>query len=167
MGTNYYRRHIPTEEELNKAHSALDSYINGKIWESEFTEIVNNINQEIHICKMSYGWKVLFDHNWGKLYSVSKKGLEDFLNEPNTYIQDEYGDKYTSEQFWEIVKQHNDNPKNKYTSKLYRELNNEPVVDYYCREYITRCKSELNIDTNGETDFEIDGLRFAVFSDFS
>lgn len=166
MGTNYYRKRILTEEELNKTHSALDSYINGKIWESEFIEIVNNIIQEIHICKISFGWKVLFDHNWGKLYTVNRKGLEDFLNEPNTLIEDEYGCKYTSEQFWEKVKNHNDNPKNKYTSKLYRELNHEPA-DYYCREYIDRCKSELNVDTDGEADFEVDGLRFAVFSNFS
>lgn len=166
MGTNYYRKHIISEEELNKAHKSLDQYINGKMCESEFTEIINNIIQEIHICKMSYGWKVLFDHNWGKLYDIGKKGLEDFLNEPNTYIENEYGDKYTAEQFWEIVKQHNDNPKNKYTSKLYRELNNEPV-DYYCREYVERCKKELQIDCGRESDFEVDGLRFAVFSDFS
>lgn len=167
MGTNYYRRRIPTEEELNKAYSALDSYINGKISNYEFTDIIDGIIEETHICKMSCGWKVLFDHNWGKLYTVNRKGLEDFLNEPNTFIEDEYGDKYTPEQFWEIVKSHNDNPRNKYTAKLYSELNNEPSDSYYCREFIARCKSELNIDTDGETDFEIDGLRFAVFSDFS
>ena len=166
MGTNYYRRHIPTEEELNKAHSALDSYINGKISNDDFTDIIDSIIGETHICKTSFGWKVLFDHNWGKLYTVNRKGLEDFLNEPNTLIEDEYGREYTPEQFWEIVKQHNDNPKNKWTSEAYREVHGEPV-DYYCREYVERCKSELNIDTGGETDFGVDGLRFAVFVDFS
>ena len=167
MGTNYYRRRIPTEEELSKLHSSLDKYIKGEIFESEFTDMVNDIIKETHICKMSYGWKVLFDHNWGKLYTVNRKGLEDFLNEPNTFISDEYGDKYTPEQFWEIVKSHNDHPKNIYTSKLYRELNNEYSDSYYCKEYIDRCRYDLHIDCGDETDFEIDGLRFAVFSDFS
>lgn len=167
MGTNYYRRRIPTEEELNKAHSALDSYINGKISNYDFTDIIDNIIEETHICKTSCGWKVLFDHNWGKLYNVSRKGLEDFLNEPNTLIEDEYGDQYTPEQFWEIVKSHNNNPRNKYTAKLYSELNNEPSDSYYCREYVERCKTELRIDCGHESDFEVDGLRFSVFSDFS
>lgn len=68
-----------------------------------------------------------------------------------------------------MVKKHNDNPKNIFTSKTYKEYDNynSSFSSRYCVEDINRCIIIFGIDSHGETDFEVDELRFAVFSNFS
>lgn len=70
MGTNYYRKNIPTEEDLKKMHRLIDE---GKLEsrrgyfgeeESEsVADVIEDCTKEVHICKMSYGWLTCFDHN--------------------------------------------------------------------------------------------------------
>lgn len=107
MGTNYYRRRIPTEKEREELHTLLDECMDGVTPDYEFRERFGQINEAVHICKTSCGWQVCFDHNWGKHYQPSRKELERFLSEPGTFIEDEYGDRFTPEEFWEIVEKHN------------------------------------------------------------
>lgn len=171
MGTNYYRIKTISKEDRENLHKKLDEVldIRGRVYIlTEEIEKVKN-ESEVHICKSSCGWQVNFDHNWGKYYQPNRKSLEAFLSEPNTWIEDEYGDKISYDDFWKFVKEHNENPRNRWTSKSYREDKNNMWVDdsIYCRTDIEKCKMMFGIDSNGETDFQVDGLRFAVFSDFS
>lgn len=166
MGTNYYRIRIPTEDDRENLHKKLDDFIDCKIQEYEFRDELEAICEEVHICKISCGWKVLFDHNWGKYYKPCKKELNEFLNAPNTVIEDEYGERFTPEEFWDIVKEHNSSRNNKWTSKSY-SLSRKNSYDCYSRERRERCIELFNIDPGYESDFFVDGLRFATFSDFS
>lgn len=166
MGTNYYRINIPTEDEREYLHEELDDCIDGKIQGYEFRDELEATLGKFHICKISCGWKVLFDHNWGTLYKPCKKELNEFLNTPNTIIEDEYGERFTPKEFWDIVEEHNSSRENKWTYKSYR-LSHKDSYDCYSSERRERCIEIFNIDPGYESDFFVDGLRFATFSDFS
>lgn len=170
MGTNYYRIKTISKEDRENLHKKLDEVldIRGRnyILTEELEEVKNR--SEIHICKSSCGWQINFDHNWGKYYQPNRKSLEEFLSETDTWIENEYGEKISYDDFWQLVKEHNENPRNRWTSKIYREEEQEGRnYAWYCKEDINRCKELFGIDSNGETDFEVYGLRFSVFSDFS
>lgn len=168
MGTNYYRKRIPTEAEREELHTLLDEYMDGVNSDHVFRERFEQINEEVHICKMSYGWQVCFDHNWGKYYQPNRKDLERFLSEPGTVIEDEYGKRFSPKEFWDLVKEHNSSKHNKFTSKTYREYEKRKgnTTYYLSKEDIKKAKHQFNIDIHDENDFLVDGLRFAVYSDF-
>ena len=171
MGTNYYRIKPITEEQRQELHKKLDTVLDnrGQKWDlEEALEIIEREHQT-HICKSSCGWQICFDHNWGKYYKPNRKSLEAFLSEKGTWIEDEYGEKISYEDFWDMVEKHNGNPHNSWTSKSYEEYerNNGRTYPKYCSEFIEKCKQAFGIDSHGETDFTVDGLRFAVYSDFS
>lgn len=172
MGTNYYRIKPISEERRKEIHRKLDNLLDDRIQNLDLEEAIEDAKKEnyTHICKFSFGWQVCFDHNWGKFYEPNRKSLEEFLSEEGTHIEDEYGDKITYDEFWDFVKNHNENPRNKWTSESYRkweEETNGRRFTNYCLDYIERCKMMFGIDSNGENDFTVDGLRFAVFSNFS
>lgn len=172
MGTNYYRIKPITEEQRQELHKKLDNVLDnrGQKWDlEEALEIIEKEHQT-HICKSSCGWQVCFDHNWGKFYHPNRKSLEEFLSEEGTWIEDEYGDSISYDDFWDFVKKHNENHRNKWTSESYRkweEETNGRRFPNYSFDDIQRCKMLFGIDSNGENDFTVDGLRFAVYSDFS
>lgn len=167
MGTNYYRVKPIPKEDRDKLHEMLDGVLDSKEYKYNLEEELERVlkENEVHICKTSLGWQVCFDHNWGKYYQPNRKSLEEFLSEPDTWVQDEYGKKYTCEEFWERVRVHNGNPHNNWTAKNYRE--HEGWHNVYRTDDMEKCKMMFGIDSDGETDFSVDGLRFAVFSDFS
>lgn len=171
MGTNYYRIKPITEEQRQELHKKLDNVLDNRNQKWDLEEALEIIEREhqTHICKSSCGWQINFDHNWGKYYQPNRRSLEEFLSEEGTWIEDEYGDKISYDEFWDMVKTHNEMQRNKWTSKTYREDKKNMWIDdsIYCRDSIEKCKMMFGIDSNGETDFEVDGLRFAVFSDFS
>lgn len=171
MGTNYYRIKPITEEQRQELHRRLDNVLDnrGQKWYlEEALEIIEREHQT-HICKSSCGWQVCFDHNWGKFYQPNRKSLEEFLSEEGTYIEDEYGDRISCDEFWDFVKKHNENPHNNWTSKSYREYEKSQGVWHrlYVDDNMEKCKMLFGIDSDGENDFTVDGLRFAVYSDFS
>lgn len=171
MGTNYYRiKEIP-KEKRKAIHDMLDSVLDRLAYKWALEEKIEEVDKEhrTHICKTSFGWQVCFDHNWGKYYQPNRKSLEQFLKEPNTHIEDEYGQIISPEEFWNIVDAHNSNPRNSWTSKTYEEYEekvNGRTFTKYGLVDIEQCKMFFGIDTHGETDFMVDGLRFAVYSDF-
>lgn len=83
---------------------------------------------------------------------------------------DEYGAKITPYEFWKMVDNHNKNVNNNWTSKTYREYElsnglNLMGHNSYGNE-IAQCEEKFKVDCHGESDFTVDGLRFAVYSDF-
>lgn len=177
MGTNYYRRHIITEEDINCLHKLIDErkFTSGYYSDEDnpyesAQSLINYLTGDgVHICKISCGWQVAFDHNWGKYYQPNRKSLEDFLNEPGTQIVDEYGDVLTSKEFWKIIDAHNANPRSRYTSSSYDEQMKKEYpyyTSYPCYEDRYKVKEKFNIDTKAD-DFTVDGLRFCVYTDFS
>lgn len=175
MGTNFYRVLKVTQRDKDKLKTLIDE---GKIlgideWSNEPVETVHSeihrLNERVHLCKRSRGWQICFDHNWGKYYLPSRKSITEFLSQPDTEIQDEYGEVYTVEEFWKEVDEHNANEHSRFTAKTYREWgeSQDPSWRYFpCYEHRKRVRRTFGIVTD-EDDFEVDGLRFAVYSDFS
>lgn len=170
MGTNYYRIKPISKEDRENLHKKLDEVLDVRGRDYILTEELEKVKNEseVHICKFSFGWQVCFDHNRGKYYQPNRKSIEEFLSEEGTWIENEYGDKISYDEFWDYVKKHNENPRNKWTSKSYREYEKSQGVWHrpYVDDNMEKCKILFGINRNGENDFTVDGLRFAVYSDF-
>ena len=64
MGTNYYLRRIPTEEDYNKiVYYAVKRDIYDDYDRENLFSIIHNLNRHIHLCKTSCGWYPLFEHH--------------------------------------------------------------------------------------------------------
>ena len=159
MGTNFYCKRIPTQDQLN---SIADLVVNEKI--DEAIERLHEVNKNIHLCKRSCGWQIGFDHNNGEYYQPTRKSLEEFLSQPDIEIFDEYNEKYTCEEFWKEIDTHNANPRNKWDSKKYMQAQNEPSWSI-CWSDIQNVKEIFGIETL-VNDFYNGGLRWNVFTDF-
>lgn len=172
MGTNYYKVYIPTEDEIDELQRDLTrlkeirkgiSDESAENVKDHMREILSRANK-VHICKKSWGWKTNFDHNWGKYYKPTKESIDAFLRSPDGYMIDEYGEIIDIDDFWKDTFERDAKP-DVYTSETYRKTH--PEEHYYlCRDDQRKVKELFGITTY-ENDFESDGLRFAVFSDFS
>ena len=161
MGTNFYCKRIPTQEQLN---SIAKLVVSKQI--DEAIDKLNEINEKIHICKCSCGWKVGFDHNNGEYYQPTRKSLEEFLLQPGMVIIDEYNNEYSYDEFWKEIDEHNANPRNIWDSKKFtQEITISDNSSYICLPDIRKVKELFNIDTS-YNDFYNGGLRWIVFSDF-
>lgn len=169
MSNNYYKVFIPTEEQINELQRCteeLQEIRNGT--PGDPNKIIDDMrdlldmNPPIHICKMSFGWKTGFDHNWGKYYDITRKSIDEFLRKSDGYLVDEYGEKVDVDDFWKLVDKRDSDPK-AYTSETYSKAMGEfPTYDGESRRKV---KEKFGIDTMWY-DFESDGLRFSTFSDF-
>ena len=161
MGTNFYCKRIPTQEQLN---SIAKLVVSKQI--DEAIDKLNEVNEKIHICKCSCGWQVGFDHNNGEYYEPTRKSLEEFLSQPGMVIIDEYNNEYSYDEFWKEIDEHNANPRNIWDSKKYmQEITISDNLSYVCLSDIREVKELFDIDTS-YNDFYNGGLRWIVFSDF-
>ena len=161
MGTNFYCKRIPTQEQLN---SIAKLVVSKQI--DEAIDKLNEVNEKIHICKCSCGWQVGFDHNNGEYYQPTRKSLEEFLSQPGMVIVDEYNNEYSYDEFWKEIDEHNANPRNIWDSKKYmQEITISDNLSYVCLSDIREVKELFDIDTS-YNDFYNGGLRWNVFSDF-
>ena len=71
---------------------------------------------EIHLGKSSCGWQFLFNHNYWKYYDYTQESIKTFMRSCE-YSMDEYGNKISVEEFWDLV----DKKKNGLTGKTYHE----------------------------------------------
>ena len=161
MGTNFYCKRIPTQEQLN---SIAKLVVSKQI--DEAIDKLNEVNEKIHICKCSCGWQVGFDHNNGEYYQPTRKSLEEFLSQPGMVIFDEYNNEYSYDEFWKEIDEHNANPRNIWDSKKFtQEITISDNSSYICLPDIRTVKELFDIDTS-YNDFYNGGLRWIVFSDF-
>lgn len=94
MGTNYYAKPKVTKELKSKMVAAIES--------NDFKEVGRLLPSEIHIGKSSAGWRFLFNHN-GWEYFKDIESMKDFLM--NCQIVDEYEMEISNEDFWQLVKE--------------------------------------------------------------
>ena len=161
MGTNFYCKRIPTQDQLK---SIADLVVNEKL--DEAIDKLQKISKKIHICKRSSGWQIGFDHNNGEYYQPTRKSLEEFLSQPDIVIFDEYNTEYTYEEFWKEIDEHNADPHNKWDSKKYIQGQNEPDYSWsICWSDILKVKELFGIDT-AYSDFYNGGLRWNIFTGF-
>jgi hypothetical protein len=160
MGTNFYCKHIPTEEEYNKMQEALTNQQLDKL-----EELLNEAKKEYHIGKRSYGWQFLFAphiklrvgfENSGKAVSPWENtlaSLKEYLSRPDVEIYDEYGRKFTPDEFW--------------NEEVGESLYNDPEHYINGEQYYEKYPEEKRYSFLSDTEFTTEeGLRFSTDEDF-
>ena len=154
MGTNFYlRRNLSNDQK-----ELLKQYID----QDEYDKIRDNLPEDIHIGKRSYGWKFLWNANKFQYFKPNIESLHEFLKSGDIY--DEYGEKYTFDQFI------NDELKNcidtgydiESYSKQEKCANVYPECAGACDDFAQR----YGIVPNIYGEFYIDKYRFTIWDDF-
>lgn len=149
MGTNFYCRHIPTEEEYQQMQENLQ-HRNYEKLEKQLKEF----RKTYHIGKRSGGWQFIWcPHKEGNIvvspWENNLESIKNYLSQENTEIFDEYGKTYTYEQLIEEIKDSlytGESLKHQWTSSESKCLSFMANADNY--EFIS------------------DGLRFSTNCDF-
>ena len=164
MGTNFYARIIPKEDEKNE--------LINKIVNNQFDEIVDLASElygsrneytrkgnVIHLGKRSGGWKFLWNPNviryhdgymnpetkeyvsvvkYDHVYPLTKQGITDFCNREDVIITDEYGVQQDPKEFLEMAFSWGE--PDGYTGKTYEEAHEEDSCyrNYYWSEKYQR-----------------------------
>ena len=154
MGTNFYlRRNLSNDQK-----ELLKQYID----QDEYDKIRDNLPEDIHIGKRSYGWKFLWNANKFQYFKPNIESLYEFLKSGDIY--DEYGEKYTFGQFI------NDELKNcidtgydiESYSKQEKCANVYPECTGACDDFTQR----YGITPNIYGEFYIGKYRFTIWDDF-
>ena len=157
MGTNIYLRKIVSKEEIEDTKRKLKEIAeNLKIIDDvrvviEFLQDeYDRYEKDVHICKISYGWKLLFQAN-ENLYECTWKAMTDYIRQAidsgEWEMVDEYGDAYSLDDLKEDFEKHKDGFDN-------------DSYDAYLRSKGKR------LSVKGRIDFISDGLRWSHY-DFS
>ena len=152
MGTNFYLCHVPTVKE----HEEMQKLFIEKQYEA-LRDKLDKILHTYHIGKRSYGWQFLFETGKGdfgpdddRYYRISNpwsndlQSLKEWLSKPEYVIQDEYGEVFTPEQFW--------------NEEVGECLYNDPEKYINCEQYY---KDKQRYFDNREFTSS-DGLRFSM-----
>lgn len=129
MGTNYYARIIPKEEDKQKLIDAINNN-DYNIIEDLASELYGHRNEYtrkgnvIHLGKRSCGWKFLWNPNvikyhdgyidsetkeyvsvvkYDYIYPLTKQGITEFVMRKDVIIYDEYGEQQDSKEFLEMA----------------------------------------------------------------
>ena len=157
MGTNIYLRKIVSKEEMEDTKRKLKYMAeNVKIIDDvrgviEFLQDeYDRYEKDVHICKISYGWKLLFQAN-EHLYECTWKAMTDYIRQAidsgEWEMIDEYGNAYSLDDLKEDFEKHKDG------------------FDHDSFDAYLRMKGERR-NVQGCIDFISDGLRWSHY-DFS
>ena len=161
MGTNFYCRRIPTQDQLTEI---ADLVCNQQI--DDAINKLHEVNKQIHICKRSSGWQIGFDHNNGEYWKPTRESLNAFISQPDIIIFDEYKKEYTVEEFWDAIDEHNRDPNNNWDStKDIEEQIKANCSCFICWGDIWKVEEMFGIKTS-VNDFYNGGLRWNVFTAF-
>lgn len=191
MGTNFYARIIPKEEEKQEL---LDLIINNKFDEIEdkASELYGSRNEYtrlgnvIHLGKRSGGWKFLWNSNviqycdgyvdpetkeyvavykFDTIYPLTHQGITDFVMREDVIVYDEYGETQDKQEFLEMA--FNWGQPDGLTSKEYQENPKYDSGRYWGLDE-REAKKWRDFGVKVEYyDFESDGLRFSTSINFS
>lgn len=148
MGTNFYYKIPLKKREIQEFKDAITE-------DPDFDKLESLIAfyspRKIHLGKRSAGWQFLWDYHQGKYYEASLKSIREFLETKGGYIVNEYGEKFSTDQFFKEIE-----------DWLYLDQSHYNLVTYY------EANSEIPYKVNpAKHEFESDGLRFSKDSDFS
>ena len=156
MGKNIYLRKIFSKEEMEDTKRKLKEMADDVKSIDDLEDVISFLQvecdgheKEIHICKISYGWKLLFQAN-ENLYECTWKAMTDYIRRAidSGYWEmiDEYGDAYSLDDLKEDLEKHKDG------------------FDQYSYDAYMRMKGEYH--DQGCIEFISDGLRWSDY-DFS
>ena len=156
MGTNIYLRKIVSKEEMEDTKRKLKYMAeNVKIIDDvrgviEFLQDeYDRYEKDVHICKISYGWKLLFQAN-ENLYECTWEAMTDYIRQAidsgEWEMIDEYGNAYSLDDLKEDLEKHKDG------------------FDH--DSYVERIRKLGDFPDYGSIEFISDGLRWSHY-DFS
>ena len=191
MGTNFYARIIPKEEDKQKLIDAINNNQYDVI-ENLTSELYgrrndySGVGNEIHLGKRSGGWKFLWnpnvikvwdseacDYAYNYVYPLTKEGITNFVMREDVIITDEYGKQQDPKEFLEMAFSWGE--PGGYTGKTYEESRKEESSyrNYYWSKKYQRSMHSENDEMWFDLgyiveyyDFESDGLRFATSVNF-
>lgn len=167
MGTNFYIRKRATLEEKR----TICDLIHNNQW-----QLAQDLfPKETHICKRSSGWQLLWNplildelRANGYKRPYTKVQIEELIAKCDIF--DEYGEKFTPEQFW----------KEEVGSFLYKDEDHIDAEAYdrigqygndwrdrFCERHRDLIRQFYSDDINDYGEFFIDGLRFTTSTQFS
>ena len=156
MGTNIYLRKIVSKEEMEDTKRKLKEMADGVKSIDDIRDVISFLQVEcdghekdIHICKISYGWKLLFQAN-ENLYECTWKAMTDYIRQAidsgEWELEDEYGNAYSLDDLKEDLESHKDG------------------FDH--DSYVERIRKLGDFPDYGSIEFLSDGLRWSHY-DFS
>lgn len=189
MGTNFYARIIPKEEDKQKLIDAINNN-DYSIIEDLASELYGNRNEYtrkgnvIHLGKRSSGWKFLWNPNvikyidgyldenkkyvpvykYDYVYPLTKQDITDFCNREDVIITDEYGKIQDPKEFLEMAFSWGE--PDGLTSKEYQENPKYDAPPYFGCKRENEKWEDLGFKVE-YYDFESDGLRFSTSINFS
>lgn len=172
MGTNYYARIIPKEEEKNQL---INSIVNNKFNEIEdlASELYGKRNEYtrkgnvIHLGKRSCGWKFLWNPNvikyhdgymdpetkdyvdvikYDYVYPLTKQGITEFVMREDVIIYDEYNERQDPKEFLDMA--FSWGQPNGWTGKTYEEDPKNELSHY--RNYYWSKKYQRGMHTEND-----------------
>ena len=157
MGTNIYLRKIVSKDDIEETKRKLKEMAENVKIIDDVRDVIAFLQVEcerhekdIHICKISYGWQLLFQAN-EHLYECTWKAMTDYIRQAidsgEWEMKDEYGNAYSLDDLKEDFEKHKDGFDN----------------DSY-DAYLRRKGKRLSV--KGRIDFISDGLRWSHY-DFS
>lgn len=156
MGTNIYLRKIVSKEEIEDTKRKLKEMADGVKSIDDMRDVISFLqaecdrnDKEIHICKISYGWKLLFQAN-ENLYDCTWESMTDYIRQAidsgECELEDEYGNAYSLDDLKEDFEKHKDG------------------FDH--DSYVERIRKLGDFPDYGSIEFISDGLRWSHY-DFS
>jgi hypothetical protein len=169
MGTNFYKVLKPKynkkqkaeiTKKINEQTKKLKEYFNDNNYIErydieDYFEMLNELRPvKVHLGKRSGGWQFLWNHNNEQYYKKTLQSIREFLDEDNGFIVDEYGERFTTEQFLneEIGEAMYNDPDRFINGPQYDEQGKNIYAWAKCSNY--------EFTTN-------EGLRFATSTEFS
>ena len=156
MGTNIYLRKIVSKEEIEETKRKLNEMADDVKSIDDLKDVISFLQDEceryekdIHICKISCGWKLLFQAN-EHLYACKWEYMTDYIRQSidsgEWEMVDEYGNAYSLDDLKEDLESHKDG------------------FDHDSYAAYMRSKGEYH--DQGSIEFISDGLRWSQY-DFS
>lgn len=156
MGTNIYLRKIVSKEDIEETKRKLKEMADGVKSIDDMRDVISFLQVEcdshekdIHICKISYGWQLLFQAN-ENLYECTWNAMTDYIRQAidsgEWEMEDEYGNAYSLDDLKEDLEKHKDG------------------FDH--DSYVERIRKLGDFPDYGSIEFISDGLRWSHY-DFS
>ena len=139
MGTNIYLSKIVSKEEIEETKRKLKEMADDVKSIYDLEDVISFLQveydeheKEIHICKISYGWQLLFQAN-ENLYDCTWESMTDYIRQAidsgDWEMVDEYGNAYSLEDLKEDLEKHKDGFDHDSYIERMRKIGNYPYDD--------------------------------------
>lgn len=136
MGTSIYLRKIVSKDDIEETKRKLKEMADDVKSIDDLEDVISFLQvecdeheKEILICKISCGWKLLFQAN-ENLYDCTWESMTDYIRQAidsgEWELEDEYGDAYSLDDLKEDLEKHKDGFDNDSYIERMRKIGNYP-----------------------------------------